>query len=51
MVFLSYGIPFSPDGFAINDFESLNDGEITNLNLGVTTAGGLRWLDSVTFER
>lgn len=51
MVFLSYGIPGSPDGYAINDFEVFNDGDVTNLNLGVTTNGDVRWLDTSTEQR
>ena len=45
------GYTFHVDGYAINDFESLAAGDITNLNDNVIVTGGLSWLDSVLIER
>jgi hypothetical protein len=45
------GYTFSPDGYAINDFESFSAGAVTNLNVGVQVAGGLSWGDSVLIQR
>lgn len=51
MVSLSYGITYSPDGFAINDFESLPDGAITNLNIGVWRNGDCAWGETTVITR
>lgn len=48
---LFVGLPFSVDGYAINDFESLATGTITNLNSGVQETGGLSWGDSILITR
>lgn len=51
MATLGIGYTFSPDGYAINDFEAFAVGTITNLNFGVQVKGGLSWGDSVLIER
>lgn len=51
MVYLSYGTTINPDGYAINDFETLSDGSITNLNNGVSVNGGLLWLETTLYQR
>lgn len=47
MATLGIGYTFNPDGYAINDFEGLTPGVVTNLNFGVQTNGGLSWGDSI----
>ncbi len=38
---------FVVDGYAINDFEALTVGPVTNLNFGVQEAGGVTWGDTI----
>ncbi len=41
------GTFISRDGSAVNDFELLALGTVTNLNSGVAVSGGCRWLDTI----
>lgn len=51
MVYLSYGTTINPDGYAIQDFEMFDDGEVTNLNQHVTTNGDVRFLETTIIDR
>lgn len=42
---------FAVDGFAINAFESLSDGDVEDLTLGVDVNGGCAWGETVLFDR
>lgn len=45
------GYTFSPDGYAINDFESFAAGTVTKLNSGVQSTAGLSWGVTILIER
>ena len=45
------GIFFSPEGFAINDFEAIPIGEVTDLTVGLTTSGDCSWADTNIWDR
>jgi hypothetical protein len=43
------GIFLSRDGMAVNDFEAVPTGDVTDLSLGVSVSGDCRWLTTVIF--
>jgi hypothetical protein len=50
MVRLLTGTPFSIDAHAINSFESIVDGEVTDLDQGVSINGQASWGLTVVFH-
>lgn len=51
-VSLGAGIPFNVDRSAINDFETLPNGNVTDLSVGVTIVGNnMSWGPSIVFTR
>lgn len=42
---------FAVDGYAINDFEDLAIGDVSDITTGVDTNGDLSWDETVFFSR
>ena len=45
------GVPFYVDGFAINDFESITIGTVSDLTIGATLNGGVTLGPTYIFTR
>jgi hypothetical protein len=45
------GLIIGFDGIAINDFEALSIGAVTDLTVGVTASGGCSWDETLIWQR